>query len=372
MISVLHVISRMPPWGTELQLAGLLTAANGTHWDATLCVLYPGFPLTEQVRTAGVPVVELDGTSRIHLDRFRDLRRLARSGRYDVVHSSLWGASAFARVAAAGPGRPAVVVTEQRVEDFRPRRRRAADRLLRSVTDEWTGNSRDVCTFIVRAHNAPPSRVHLLRNAVDTDVFHPARHPVARNSDQPRIGTLGRLIHQKGLDVLLEAVKRVVRERDVQVEIAGEGELRADLERAASGLPVTFLGRIDGPPAVAEYLRSLDLYVMPSRYEGLPNAMLEALACGVPVVATDAPGMAEATDYMVRLVPSDDPDALARAIVETLDEPRASDPPIWPSFHEAAAAHLTIFEAALRRRTGHPRSTAGQEQVQAHRRRAAP
>jgi glycosyltransferase involved in cell wall biosynthesis len=348
-LSVLHVISRMPPWGTELQLAGLLKSAHGVHWDATLCVLHPGFPLTQEVRDAGVPVIELDGTSRIHLDRFRDLRRLARSGRYDVVHSSLWGASAFARLAVAGPGRPAVVMTEQRVEDFRPRRRRAADRLLRNLTEEWTGNSRDVCTFIVRAHNAPPARVHLLRNAVDTDVFHPPAQRVPRDSDRPRIGTLGRLIHQKGLDVLVDAVRLVVRELDVQVEIAGEGELRAELERAATGLPVTFLGRIDGPRAVADYLRSLDLYVMPSRYEGLPNAMLEALACGLPVVATDAPGMAEATEHRVHLVAPDDPHALARAIVAALDRPTASEPSPWPSFDEAAAAHLEVFEKALRR-----------------------
>lgn len=350
MLSVLHVISRMPPWGTELQLAGLLKAAHGRQWNATLCVLYPGFPLTQEVRDAGVPVIELDGSSRFHLDRSRDLRSVARSGRYDVVHSSLWGASAFARLAVAGPGRPAVVMTEQRVEDFRPRRRRAADRLLRNLTDEWTGNSSDVCSFIVRAHNAPPSRVHLLRNAVDADVFHPAEDRLVRESSGPRIGTLGRLVHQKGLDVLVTAVRLVVREREVQVEIAGEGELRADLERAAADLPVTFLGRIDGPHAVADYLRSLNLFVMPSRYEGLPNAMLEALACGVPVVATAAPGMAEATDHQVELVAPDDPKALAQAIVAAVDRPTVTEPSAWPSFHEAAAAHLEVFRMALCRR----------------------
>ena len=289
MLSVLHVMSRMPPWGTELQLAGLLKTAHGAQWNATLCVLYPGFTLTHEVSDAGVPVIELDGTNRFHLDRFQDLRNIARSGRYDVVHTSLWGASAFTRIAALGVNRPAVVMTEQRVEDFRPRRRRMIDRMLRPTTDAWTGNSRDVCDFITHAHGAPLARVHLLHNAVDTNVFYPATRGSTEDKRTPRIGTLGRLVHQKGLDVLLAALPIVLATRSVEVDIAGDGALRDELERAASGLPIAFRGRIDGPHAVAEYLRSLDIYIMPSRYEGLPNAMLEALSCGVPVVATDAP-----------------------------------------------------------------------------------
>ena len=347
MLSVLHVMSRMPPWGTELQLAGLLKTAHGTQWNATLCVLYPGFTLAHEVSDAGVPVIELDGTNRFHLDRFHDLRKIVRSGRYDVVHTSLWGASAFTRVAVLGVNRPAVVMTEQRVEDFRPRRRRMIDRMLRPTTDAWTGNSRDVCDFITRAHGAPLTRVHLLHNAVDTNVFYPALRRPAVDKGTPRIGTLGRLVHQKGLDVLLAAVPIVLATRTVDVDIAGDGELRDDLEIAASGLPITFRGRIDGPRAVANYLRSLDVYIMPSRYEGLPNAMLEALSCGVPVVATDAPGMTEATGSRANLVPPDDPHALAQAILQTLEQPPIQDLIAWPSFREAAAAHLQIFELAL-------------------------
>jgi glycosyltransferase involved in cell wall biosynthesis len=349
-LSVLHVISRMPAWGTELQLAGLLKAAHGVQWNATLCVLYPGFPLVREVSDAGVPAIELDGTNTLHLDRLYELRKVARSGRYDVIHTSLWGASAFTRIAVVGFNRPGVVMTEQRVEDFRPRHRRMMDRALRPATDAWTGNSRDVCEFISRAHGAPVARVHLLHNAVDTNLFHPAPRRTAESTGVPRIGTLGRLVHQKGLDVLLAALPIVLAARPVQVDIAGDGELRHELESAANGLPITFRGRIEGPNAVAEYLRSLDVYVMPSRYEGLPNAMLEALSCGVPVVATDAPGMAEATGGAARLVPPDDPQALAKAILQTLEQPPRANPAPWPSFEEAAVAHLHVFEQALARR----------------------
>jgi glycosyltransferase involved in cell wall biosynthesis len=353
--AVLHVMSRMLPSGTELQLAGMLRAARGRLWDPTLCVLYPGFPLATALADEGLEVVELDGSSRLHADRAWALRRLARSGRFDVVHTSLWGAGAFGRSALVGPHRPAVVVSERRVEDFRGRPQRALDRVLARATDEWIGNSRDVADFVVRAHGAPPGRVHVIRNGVDTTVFRPAQPGQERpplDGRPARVGSLGRLVEQKGFDVLVDAVPYVHGKRDVEVVIAGDGELRADLERRANGLPVSFPGSVDGAGAVADYLRGLDLFVLPSRYEGLPNVVLEALACGVPVVATAVPGMVEATGSAARLVPPDDALALAEAVIESLDEPPRGTAPATRSFDDVAADHLAVFELAMHRRYG--------------------
>src|SRR5437763_10322601 len=115
----------MPPNGTERQLAGLLRAAHGRLWEARLCVLYPGFPLTADLASSGIPTTELHGPpwSRSRAARLRGLSRSA-----DVMHSSLWGSNAFTRLAVAGPRRPAVVIAERRVEEFRGSRRRAIDR----------------------------------------------------------------------------------------------------------------------------------------------------------------------------------------------------------------------------------------------------
>ena len=222
-----------------------------------------------------------------------------------MVHTSLWGAGAFGRAALVGARRPAVVMSERRVEDFRSPARRLLDVGLARVTDEWIGNSADVCEFIVRAHRAPAERVHLVRNGVDTAVFHPA--PIVSAAGPAPVGALGRLTHQKGFDVLLSALPRVLDERDVEVVIVGDGELRGELERRAAGLPVRLPGALPGGAAVADFLRTLDLFVMPSRYEGLPNAVLEAMACGVPVVATDVAGMREAVGPELDLVAADDP-----------------------------------------------------------------
>lgn len=346
---VLHVIARMPHAGTEHQLAGMLRAAHGRHWDATLCVLYPGDALTLEIARAGVPVITV-GTEHVHpLRRTPTLRRLLRSGRYDVVHSSLWGASAYTRLVVAGPGRPAVVMSERRVEDFRAGWQLRLDRVLRPVTDAYIGNSDAVGAFIRRAHRVPADRVHVVPNGIDRTIFHPApqRRPPSGNRAL-RIGAVGRLVHQKGFDVLIAALPKVLAERDVEVHIAGQGELQADLERRAAGLPVHFVGLLDAPAKVADFLRSLDLFVMPSRYEGLPNAALEAVACGVPVVATDAWGMRAALDRL-RLVPPDDADALASALIAALRDGLAPATAPTPDFEHVAAAHARVFASALAR-----------------------
>ncbi len=356
MLSVVHVIARMPPSGTELQLVGTLkaalAAAEGPLWNPTLCVLYPGFPLSREVADAGIPVIELDGSTRLHVDRLRALRRVVRGGGFDVLHTSLWGGSAFGRGAALGPARPATVMSERRVEDFRSRPARLVDRLLRSVTDEWIGNSAEVGDFIERAHRAPRSRIHVIRNGIDKTVFRPGPTSTRAEHETPTIGAMGRLVHQKGFDVLMKALPAVLAQRPVRVVVAGEGDLRGELEAAALGLPVSLPGAIQGAKAVADFLRGLDLFVMPSRYEGLPNAVLEALACGVPVVATDVPGMAEAAGSAARMVPPDDPSALASAILASLAEPHGGQAPPVASFDDVARAHLRVFEQAVDRREG--------------------
>lgn len=353
MLSVLHVMGRMVPSGTELQLAGMLRAANEVEWRPTLCVLRPGYDLARELAGDGIRVVELSSSDPTKAGLARQLRRLALTGGYDVVHTSLWGASAFGRAALAGRRRPAVVMSERRVEDFRKGWQRGVDSGLRSMTEAWIGNSPDVVEFIVRAHKAPRARMHVVRNGIDAAVFRPRTWPRTQPSGPARLGAMGRLVAQKGFDVLLEALPQILMKRDVELVIVGDGELRADLQRRAAGLPVTFVGGLSDREHVARFLRGLDLFVMPSRYEGLPNALLEALACGVPAVATDVPGIAETFARVVRLVPPNDAQALAMTVVEALDAPIGPAQPTSPvvrTFSQVASEHRAVFEQAVRRR----------------------
>jgi glycosyltransferase involved in cell wall biosynthesis len=347
MLRVVHVIGRMPGHGTQRQLVGMLQSAHMLSWDATLAVLRAGDPLSKEVADSGVPVVEFtghDGDPR----RLVWLRRLLDDT--DVVHSSLWGANVYGRlVAATRRQRPAVVISERSVEEFRPPAKRRVDRALRRWTEEYIANSNDVAAFVARAHGVPADRVTVIRNGIDRSIFFPDRAPRARDGPA-RLGAVGRLIPEKGLDVLLAAMPKIVAIQPVELTVVGDGPERSALEHRAHGLPVVFSGYIGAPSDIASFLQNLDLFIMPSRWEGLPNALLEALACGVPVVATDVPGMREAAGGHALLVPPDQPAALAEAVCRALssqDRPTVS----LNSFDEVAAAHLAVFQRAHARRT---------------------
>jgi glycosyltransferase involved in cell wall biosynthesis len=352
MLRIVHVIGRMPGHGTQRQLAGMLRAAHRRNWEATLAVLRSGDALSREVANAGVPVVEFAGHD-LQPRRFVSLRELMRDA--DVVHSSLWGANLYVRMAAMTvQRRPAVVIAERSVEDFRSPTRRMMDRALRRWTDAYIANSYDVAAFVSRAHNVPRDRVTVIRNGLDRETFYPDIGHRERDG-VARLGTVGRLIPEKGLDVLLAAMPQILESQRVLLTVVGDGPERPTLVRMAHGLPVEFVGHLEAPSAVASFLRTIDVFVMPSRWEGLPNALLEALACGVPVVATDVPGMAEAAADNALLVPPNQPAALADAICRLLASPIRPAAASLQSFEDVALMHLGVFECAYFRRNANGR-----------------
>jgi glycosyltransferase involved in cell wall biosynthesis len=163
-----------------------------------------------------------------------------------------------------------------------------------------------------------------LTNLADAD----AEHPWLADDGPPVVLAVGRLAAVKDYTTLLHAFAMLRRHRPVRLIIYGEGPLRTDLERLRErlGLPdcVALPGFTANPYAA---MRRAAVLTLSSRYEGLPNVLIEALACGCPVVATDCPsGPAEILDHgrFGRLVKPGDAEGLCRAIETTLDEKPSS------------------------------------------------
>ena len=352
MIRVLHVIGRMAPGGTEHQLIGMLEAAHRHLWDATLCVLSSGWPLTERARDAGIPVVEITGSTRADPRRAHRLRQLGKDA--DVVHASLPLASTFARLSNLGPGRPALVISERGIDIRRHPAVEVANRLLSRVTDAYIGNSTAVTDYIRSTHGiaADDPRVVAIPNGLDTSIFHPASRPARSIGRQARLLGVGRLIASKRFDLTIGLLPTLSAANDVSLTLIGDGPERPRLQTMARGLPVTFVGHVSGRTQVAEIMRESDVLVMPSAAEGYPNAVLEALGCGLQVVASDIPGIRPAAGDGVRLVP-DDAKAWCDAILEALHEGPIPAPHLSSrilSFDEVAARHLDVFRVAIDRR----------------------
>jgi glycosyltransferase involved in cell wall biosynthesis len=174
----------------------------------------------------------------------------------------------------------------------------------------------------------------------------PISHPWYKDEEPPLLLGVGRLEPQKDFALLVRAFARIRRERAVRLLILGEGRERSRLTQLAEALGVAdsvdFPGFVPNPYA---HMARANLFVLSSRYEGLGNVVIEALACGCPVVSTDCPsGPAEILDQgrYGRLVPVGDAKALAQAILAALEEP------VDPDRLRGRAAQFSVERAARR------------------------
>lgn len=182
--------------------------------------------------------------------------------------------------------------------------------------DKIVAVSEGVRNEIIKLFAISPSQVVTIYNPVIRDDQLQPRPEITNVSWPYRIVAIGRLVRQKGFDVLIEALKQV--RRPWELDIYGEGPERARLESLIADANLRAVVRLHGytsEPFVA--LRHADLFVLPSRYEGLPTVLIEALACQCQIVSTDCPqGPREILQAgrLGQLIPPDDSLALARAI----------------------------------------------------------
>lgn len=267
----------------------------------------------------------------------RALARLVRSERYDVVHAHGFKAGLVARVADLFAQAPAVIVTVHNhvlyrddISRFTKWRYRAAEWVLAARADGYIAVSDSLRDELVGAYRLPSDKITTVHNGVEPTAFlepHDRRH--AREAfhlpaDALVLGTACRFAPQKGLDNLIAALPEV-RERvpDVVLALGGDGPLSEQLHEQAKTLGVddaiVWTGVVSDVP---EFLAALDAYVLSSRSEGLPLALVEAAAAGVPTVGTRAGGTPEVIEdnRTGLLVEPEDRHGLAEACVRLLSD----------------------------------------------------
>jgi glycosyltransferase involved in cell wall biosynthesis len=193
------------------------------------------------------------------------------------------------------------------------------------LADKVIAVSKGVAEDLVRFGRLPAGKVGTIHNPVfeaDLDVYSGAdpSHPWFMPGNPPVVLAVGRLHSQKGFDVLLDAFAHVRSKMECRLVILGEGEERGRLEAQAKALnlssEVDLPGFCTNPFAL---MARAGCFVLSSRWEGFPNALVEAMACGAPVVATNCPsGPLEIMGGLAPLVPVDDSYALSEAILTTL------------------------------------------------------
>jgi len=255
------------------------------------------------------------------------LARFMRRRRVDIVHTHLFVGGVFGRVAAAMAGIPYRVTTEQNAYapgHHPPRWQVVTNSVLARSTSQVVAVSAGTQAYLLREERVPAEKIRVVPNAISWPETSSAERvnslleELGASGRSPILGTVARLTEQKGQRYLLESLAEL-RGRFPRLfcVFVGEGEARPELEALSVRLGledhVAFCGaRRD----VAVLLQGLDLFVLPSLFEGLPLALLEAMAAAVPVVATSVAGSSEVIEDGVngRLVPPADVPALTEAI----------------------------------------------------------
>jgi glycosyltransferase involved in cell wall biosynthesis len=329
-IRVVLAIESSGPGGAERMVLSLAVALKRGGDEPRIATLKPGW-MTQRAEAAGIPVwIE---PQRPGLDPgwvLRFARRLSRE-RIDALHTHEFGMNSFGSAAALLSRTPAISTIHGRHWVVDRLRRRVAYRLLRRLGVPIIAVSRNLAGFLEQRLSLPPGVLEVVHNGIAMEpALRPEERAARRAALRAEIGippklplliAVGNLYPVKDHATLLQALPQLP---DPWLAIAGRGGEEENLRRLARELGIAqrvhLLGLRDDIPTL---LAAGDVFVQPSRSEGLPLSVLEAMAQQIPIVATDVGGVGEAvkdgeTGYLVR---SGDPAALAAAICRILDSP---------------------------------------------------
>ncbi len=373
---VAHIIHRLDYGGLENGLVNLINHMPLERYrHAIICLTDFNPEFRRRIQLPGVEVCALhkrDGHDlRLYGRGWSLLRRL----RPAMVHTRNLAALEMQLPALLAGVRARVHGEHGWNEDpaqMNPRHHRLR-RWLRPLVGHYIALSGELEAYLREGVGVAATRITRICNGVDTRRFYPGRDraPLPANFAPPGasvIGTVGRLETVKDQPNLVRAFTHLMQTvpdaRDrLRLVIVGDGSLRTEIERLLAEAHVQDQAWLAGSrDEVPELLRSLDLFVLPSRAEGISNTILEAMACGLPVVATDVGGNAElvAKGETGQLVPANDPAALAAAIRGYVDDPdrmrahgAAGRRRVEARFSLEAmvAAYRAVYDAALNKRS---------------------
>lgn len=310
-----------------MHLHRLVHAMRGRGLSAAVAGLAPPGPVGKMLEDEGISVFSCDGRSGWDFRVISRLAAIIRDTQPAIVHSFLFHANLASRWAAARVGFPAHrVLCEIQTVEVERRWHLWVDRVTYDECRLTIGNSPSVIEHLGDRARIPPDRLRLIRGGIDPTPIQTAM-PIQRATlgvpnDAAMVLWVGRLDPVKGLFILIESFGLIAAETNAHLCLVGGGPLRKQLEQQVRRLQLAGIHFLGPRTDVPSLLKTTDVFAFPSRTEGLPNALLEAMAAACPIVATDVPGCRDliSHDDTGLLVPYGDTLALAAAMRRLLDD----------------------------------------------------
>ena len=298
-IRIQFVIATLEVGGAERQVTALAAGLDSARFEAEVLVLTRGGRFEEPLQAAGIPYHILDKRPGIDPFVLPKLWRHMRRFKPDIVHGWMFTGGAFGRTAGLLSRVPVLIMSERTAHMRRTRLHRRVDMTLARRTDVTLGNSTAVEEWFRGYARVTSGRTEVIPNGLDLSSFSVSE--AGPDNVVPIVMTVCRMSEVKRLDVLLDAARILVDAGvSFQLELVGDGECRPDVEAQITALSLRDVVVCHGAQKdVNPCLQRADVFVLTSDHEGLPNAVMEAMATGVPVDCGDSQGVADGIRAML-------------------------------------------------------------------------
>jgi glycosyltransferase involved in cell wall biosynthesis len=328
-INILHIYQNSNIGGIQQQLLSVLKSYDKEVFNPIFCCFRHKGEIGKEIERMGIEVIAFNRPRyykfSIGIDIVRDLYRLIKQKNIQVARSHRYHANLYGRVAARLADVPVIVssVHDNYRMDKRLKRR-IINHILSKISDKIIAVSESIKKDIVIYDKIDTSKILVIPNSVDIERFNPEgnfanikEEFLIKNNDIV-IGFVGRIVPAKGLEYLIDTLSYLKEEfRNIKLLIIGEGSLVDGLKEKSKennvNDSVIFTGRRRD---IHDILSCIDIFVMPSIAEGLPNALLEAMAMAKPIVATEVGGIPEVIKNGINglLVPPRNAESITTAI----------------------------------------------------------
>lgn len=338
-IKILYIHPNLAIGGAEeLRLLTLKVLLQRNNYDIKVCCIERVGEIGEKIKDLGIEVFCLNKPCNpYNISTIFYLWQYILANRFDIVQTSLFNANFHGRIAAI-MARVPIIFSEEHSEHYHYQSLKFIpyiwlDKILSKFTDRILCCSKNLMDYIAKLENIPPKKLVPLINTFNKDKLKvtrdssEVRKELGLSPDNLIIGNVASLSHRKGQDILIKAF-RAVRDRFPAAKLIFIGSEVKELKQRLMSLvdamklqnSVFFLGKKN---SIADYFNIMDIFILSSRFEGIPLALLEAMYMRLPVVSTNVGGVSEViiNNNNGILVDPGDSESLSKAVIELLSNP---------------------------------------------------
>jgi glycosyltransferase involved in cell wall biosynthesis len=300
-IKVCYIITSLGKGGAERQLYELIKGINRNKFSPLVISLSESGYWKEKIQALGIQTIELRRKKNKEFSRLFRLIKLLRTIKADIVHTYMFSANTYGRIAAVFSGIPIIIASERNISEIGKDKKRyeiIIDQFLSIFTHQIICNSFNCYNSIVNNYSINKRKVITIHNGIDVSRYSKKDLTAYKNNSATKvIGTVGSLEHQKNHRHFLRMAKILIKKSEniyLEFLIVGKGQLMNELKKYSRTLGIEKNIIFTGEKHDLKNLyKSMDIFVLTSYFEGLPNVIMEAMASGLPVVAVDVGGIRE-------------------------------------------------------------------------------